>query len=75
MKEYDLFIGNDCPACTVLKENMSKKDFDRCNLIDAGELSSIPLMAGYGISMIPCLIADGRKITGASSILDFLKTH
>jgi len=75
MKEYDLFMGSDCPACSVLKQNMDKKDRDRCNMIDVGDVANIPLVTGYGVSTIPCLLADGRKIFGASAILDFLKTH
>ena len=44
-------------------------------MIDVGDVANIPLVTGYGVSTIPCLLADGRKIFGASAILDFLKTH
>ena len=46
MKEYDLFMGSDCPACSVLKQNMDKKDRDRCNMIDVGDVANIPLVTG-----------------------------
>jgi glutaredoxin len=75
MKEFDLYTGNDCHCCEILKENMTKKDYERCNIYDVDDEENLHLMAKYSILAVPCLIANGQKITGVNAIIDFLRTH
>lgn len=75
MNEFDLYVGNNCRACEMLKSQMSKKDRDRCVVINADDPSNYDKVYSLGISMVPCLVANGMKICGASAILDYLKTH
>ena len=75
MKEFDLYVGEDCHHCEVLLSNMNQKDHDRCTIINVDDPNNLDSAIRNNITMVPCLVADGVHISGASAILNYLKTH
>lgn len=75
MREFDLYIGADCHHCEMLLHNMDQKDFNRCNIINVDEGDNFKSAISNNVTIVPCLIADGRRIAGMSAVLDYLKTH